>query len=498
MSEGKESVEKSGAEPGEEGEKARRESLQQRLEIDRAARWPVGIFIGSSLFWLVFGSLLAIAASIKMHDPEFLAENPWLTFGRVRPAHLNAVAYGWLTTAGIGIGLWILSRLCRVAIQDYRSLTLAAVLWNMGNVVGIWGILRGDSTGVEWLEYPTYAAPFLLVSFAFVTLTAFGLIKRREPGHIYISQWYIMAGVVWLPALYFTAHGLLVLAPVQAPAQPPINWWYAHNVLGLWFTPIGLGAAYYLIPKIIGKPIHSYYLSIIGFWSLAFFYAWNGMHHLIGGPYPAWLITASVVASLMMFIPVITVAINHHLTLWGNFRSLKYSPTLRFVVFGAMSYTLVSFQGSLMAIREINHVTHFTHYTIAHAHLGAYAFASMVYFGAIYYIMPRLLEREWPSRWLIRIHFWGAAVGISIYFVMLTWGGTIQGLQMNRSETPFMEIVRATIPYLKWRSIGGTLMTVAHVSFFISFFWMVLSRRSHGSEPTLFARRITREVANAS
>ncbi len=470
-------------------EKERLESLNERLEIDRAARLPVGIFIGSSLFWLVFGSLLAIAASIKMHDPEFLADNPWLTFGRVRPAHLNAVAYGWLSTAGIGIGLWMLSRLCRVPMRDHSSLALSALLWNFGNAVGIWGILRGDSTAVEWLEYPVYAAPFLLVSFAFVMLASFRLIRERAPGHIYISQWYIMAAFCWLPALYFTAHGLLVLAPTQAPAQPPINWWYAHNALGLWFTPIGLGAAYYLIPKIIGRPIHSYYLSAIGFWSLAFFYAWNGMHHLIGGPYPAWLITASVVASIMMFIPVITVAINHHLTMWGHFRFLKHSPTLRFVVFGAMAYTLVSFQGSLTALREVNHTTHFTHYTIAHAHLGAYAFASMVFFGAIYYIVPRLFQREWPSPMLIRIHFWASAIGISIYFIMLSWGGIQQGLAMNQSTAPFMEIVENTIPYLKWRTVGGSLMTLGHIALVASFGWMLIDQRNRGPEPTLFSTR---------
>jgi len=213
------------------------------------------------------------------------------------------------------------------------------------------------------------------------------------------------------------------------------------------------------------------------------------MHHLIGGPYPAWLITASVVASVMMFIPVITVAINHHFTMIGHFRDLLYSPTLRFVVFGAMSYTLVSFQGSLTAIRGINHVTHFTHYTIAHAHLGAYAFASMVFFGAIYYIMPRLLEREWPSRWLIRLHFWPSALGITIYFVMLSWGGVLQGIELNQKTTPFLEIVADTLPYLKWRSIGGGLMTLGHLALLASFAWMLMARGRKGSEPTLFAKR---------
>lgn len=294
----------------------------------------------------------------------------------------------------------------------------------------------------------------------------------------------------WFPSLFFTAHGLLVLAPTQAPAQPPINWWFAHNALGLWFTPIGLGAAYYLIPKIIGRPIHSYYLSIIGFWSLAFFYAWNGMHHLIGGPFPAWLITASVVASVMMFIPVVTVAINHHFTMVGHFGKLVYSPTLRFVVFGAVCYTLASFQGSTMAIRSLNGVTHFTHYTIAHAHLGAYGFATMVFFGSIYYIMPRLLEREWPSRFLIRVHFWGSAVGFICYFVFLSWGGFLQGIEMNQKDTPFLEIVALTIPYLKLRTVSGSLMTLGHVAFAISFTWMIVRHRASNGVPTLFTKRI--------
>ena len=202
------------------------------------------------------------------------------------------------------------------------------------------------------------------------------------------------------------------------------------------------------------------------------------MHHLIGGPFPAWLITASVVASVMMFVPVVTVAINHHFTMRGHFKDLIYSPTLRFVVFGAMSYTLVSFQGSLMAIRSVNH-----------AHLGAYAFASMVFFGAIYYIMPRLLAKEWPSRWLIRLHFWPSAIGIAVYFVGLTYGGVLQGLELNQSDTPFLEIVELTLPYLKSRTIGGTLMTLGHLAFAISFFWMLFAHRREDATPTLFTDR---------
>jgi cytochrome c oxidase cbb3-type subunit 1 len=466
------------------------QSRAERLEIDRAALKPVGMFIGTSLIWLLLGSFLAIGASIKLHNPNFLAEADWLTFGRVRPAHLNTVAYGWLSTAGIGIGLWILSRLCRVPIKDHTSLTLAAIFWNLGNVIGTWGILRGDATSIEWLEYPGYAIPPLLISFAFVLMAAISLIRRRPAGHIYVSQWYILAGFFWFPLLLLTAQGLLVWNPVQGPAQAPINWWFAHNTLGLWFTPIALAAIYYLIPKVIGKPIHSYYLSIVGFWALAFFYAWAGMHHLIGGPFPAWLISASVVASVMMFVPVIAVAINQHSTMKSSFAAVWWSPTLRFIVFGGISYTAVSFQGSLMAIRSINHVTHFTHYTIAHSHLGAYAFASMVFFGAIYYMMPRLLGREWPSAWLIRGHFWCCAIGVIIYFVSLTIGGWLQGLELNKKETPIIEIVQLTLPYLKARTWGGSLMTLGHVFFAISFVWMLFKKRSPDSSPTLLGEQL--------
>jgi cytochrome c oxidase cbb3-type subunit 1 len=268
-----------------------------------------------------------------------------------------------------------------------------------------------------------------------------------------------------------------------------VNWWFAHNVLGLWFTPVGLAAAYYFIPKVIGKPIHSYYLSMIGFWSLAFFYAWNGMHHLIGGPFPAWLISVSVVASLMMFVPVITVAVNHHLTMRGNFDALRWSPTLRFVVFAAMAYTITSFQGSLMAIRSLNRLTHFTHYIIAHAHLGMYAFVTMMMFGAIYYIVPRLTGREWPSARAIKAHFWLCGLGVIFYWVGLSIGGLKQGLALLDDSVPFIATVKLTIPYLELRSVAGTMMTLGHFIFAWSL-WRVLAGHTPATgKATLLAQQ---------
>ncbi|MFU8805613.1 MAG: cbb3-type cytochrome c oxidase subunit I, partial [Bradymonadaceae bacterium] len=259
-------------------------------------------------------------------------------------------------------------------------------------------------------------------------------------------------------------------------AQATANWWFAHNVLGIWFTPVGLAAAYYFIPKVIGRPVHSYHLSLLGFWTLAFFYNWAGTHHLIGGPVPVWLTTVGTVASVMMVIPVVTIAINHHMTMVGHFHKLRFSPTLRFVVFGAMMYTAISLQGSMMALRTINETTHFTHYTVAHAHLGMYGFFAMTMFGACYYIMPRLTGREWSSAPLIAVHFWCTAVGMALYFVGLTIGGRNQGLMLNEPSVPFLDIVAYTIPYLWSRSFAGILMAIGHIAFAILFVRMIRRR----------------------
>jgi cytochrome c oxidase cbb3-type subunit 1 len=350
----------------------------------------VMLLFGFSLVWLILGTVFALLTSIKMHSPDFLASIPWLTFGRVRPAHLNAVAYGFGSQAGIGVTLWLMCRLCRTPLMFGWITNLAAVFWNVGVTIGIVGILAGDGTGIEWLEMPFYATPLLFASFALLALWGIITFRYRRESHLYISQFYLLAALFWFPWLYTTAQVLLVMDPVRGVAQATVNWWFAHNVLGLWITPIGLASIYYFIPKVLGKPVHSYYLSMAGFWSLALFYNWNGMHHLVGGPIPAWLITVSIVASAMMAIPVITVGINHHLTMWGNFRRLKDSPVLRFMVFGGMSYTITSLHGILLALRSVSEVTHFTHSTIAHAHQGMYGAADPVPFLGLRHRHPRL------------------------------------------------------------------------------------------------------------
>jgi cytochrome c oxidase cbb3-type subunit 1 len=356
----------------------------------------------------------------------------------------------------------------------------------------------GYSDGLEWLEFPWQFDIFLLIGGALVGLPLLLTLLRRKVEHLYVSVWYIGAAFLWFPVMFLIANWPGLHFGVQ---QATMNWWFGHNVLGLWFTPLGLAASYYFIPKVIGKPIHSYNLSLLGFWSLAFFYSQVGGHHLIGGPVPSWLITISIVQSMMMVVPVFAVAVNQHMTVLGNFRALIYSPTLRFIVLGAMMYTAASVQGSLEALRAVNDVTHFTHYTVAHAHLGLYGFFSMVMFGSIYFIMPRVMNWEWPYPRLIALHFWLVLIGFAIYFVWLSIGGWLQGLAMLDAKTPFIESVKLTLPYLEARSIGGGLMTLGHLVFAFHFFamgWKFGPRRLGAAliGPELFKQKIEQGEAS--
>lgn len=464
----------------------------QLTQIDESMRSPCVFFIMAALSWLIVGTVLALLASFTLHAPDYFPNWEWLTFGRVRSAHLNAVTYGWGNNAVFAVGLWLMARLCRTEVRHGGLLLVAGLFWNVGLVCGIFGILNGNMTSVEWLEMPPSVAPLLAASYALIGVWGILSFRYRATDHVYVSQWYILAALFWFPWLYVVAQTMILWEPARGTVQSITNWWFAHNVLGLWYTPMGLAAAYYFIPKVLGRPIHSYYLSVIGFWSLALFYNWAGVHHLIGGPIPVWLISAGIVASVMMVIPVIVTAINHHMTVVGQFKAVWMSPTLRFIVFGAMSYTLASLIGSAMALREVNVVTHFTHFTVGHAHHGVYAFFTMTMFGSIYFMMPRLLNREWPSAFLIRVHFWAAALGITLMLLALHVGGWIQGLEMNNPDIPFLDTVKNTVPWLISRSLAGCLLAIGHLAFFINFFWMLWGGETveELEGPTLFNEQV--------
>lgn len=458
--------------------------LQERIDADVSSRLPVVAFSASAAFWLVVGSIFGLTASLQMHLPDMLVGLRSFTFGHTRPMHLNLVAYGWLSMAGVAAALWLLPRLLKTTLKGGGFAVAGAVLWNLGVLAGTVSLALGVTEGLEWLEYPWWVDVMLVVAGGLVSVPLFLTLKTRKVEHLYVSVWYIAGALIWFPILFLVGNAFALFS--GGVAQATTNWWFAHNVLGLWFTPLALATSYYLIPKIIGRPIHSYQLSLLGFWGLALFYSHVGIHHLIGGPVPTWLVTVSIVTSMMMFVPVIAVAVNQHLTLWGNFKLLKTSPTLRFVTVGAVTYTLVSLQGSLHSLRSLNTLTHFTHYTIAHAHFGAYGFASLIFFGAMYFYLPRVVRFEWPFPKLISAHFWLIFIGFGIYFIGLSIGGLLQGLAMLDATKTFMDSVNVTLPYLAARSVGGTLMTLGHIAFATHVFALLFHVGRTRTTPALF------------
>ena len=461
------------------------DEIRARIEADSSARVVVSFFWASALFWLTFATLAGLISSIKLHSPEFL-NYEWLTFGRIRPVHWDTAIYGFGGLAASGTLLWLQARLCQVKLPFREPLVVACIIYNLGMVLGVAGILTGHSTGVEALEFPVWAMPFLVLPFVVIVIANFTMYARKKTQHTYVSQWYLMAVTVWFPVLVLSAEACINFGAVDGVAQAIANWWYGHNVVGLFATPTGIAAAYYLIPKVIGKPIHSYHLSLVGFWTNAIFYNWAGTHHLTGGPLPAWTITIGVVGSMMMFIPVITIGINHHMTMLGSFHHLKTSPTLRFAVMGSMMYTVASFQGSVEALRSHQEVTHFTHYTIGHVHLGMYGFFAPLMFAMMYYAMPRLMRQEWSSARLIRIHFWCTLVGTLLYGGAMCFAGVKQGLMMNDPSIPFLKVVQFTIPFLQLRTLAGLILLTGTVAFLINFGRMMARHKLTFAEPTLF------------
>jgi cytochrome c oxidase cbb3-type subunit I len=456
----------------------------ERALIDASTRVPVLMFYVSAVVWLLIGTLLGGLTSFKTHMPDLLSGMEFLTWGRVRPAHMNVMVYGWASMVGIGTSIWLMARLCRTTLRHPLLLVAGAAFWNLGVFVGVGAVLAGQSTGYQWLEFPPYAAVILFVAYSLIVSWAVLMFRFRREGHIYITQWYLLGAFLWFPWLYGATQIMLFVSPVQGVMQSAVNWWFANNLMFLWLGAMGLGTVYYMIPKVIGRPVYSYHLAAIGFWTYALFASWTGMQRLVDGPFPAWMITASIAAAIFTIIPVATVGLNHHMTMRGHFGLMRYSPTLRFTVFGAIAYTVFSLLGVLMSLRSVAGYVHFTEASIGYTHLGLYAFYTMVMFGSMYYIVPRLVGREWRYASLIKLHFWASAYGIMLMVLMLLVAGLVQGQELNNPALSFSESTQSILPYLRGRSLSGLLLTVAHFVFAAHFGMMLFGLGRTASVPT--------------
>src|SRR5438034_10640280 len=456
----------------------------ERARIDASTRVPVLMFYASAMVWLLIGTLLAGFVSFKLHSPDWLSDVSFLTWGRLRPVHMNVMVYGWASMVAMGTAIWLMARLCRTTLRHPLLIVTGIWFWNIGVLIGVIGILMGYSTGYDWLEFPPYAAVVLFVAYALIISWAVLMFRFRRGDQIYITQWYLLGAFLWFPWLYAAAQAMLFVVPVQGVMQAAVGWWYANNLLFLWLGAIALGTAYYMIPKVIGRPVYSYHLATIGFWTYVLFSSWTGMQRGVDGPFPAWMITASIAATILTIIPVATVGLNHHITMQGYFPRLRYSPTLRFTVFGAISYTVFSVVGVLISLRSVARYVNFTQASMAYSHLGLYAFFTMVIFGSMYYIVPRLVGRECRYASLIKLHFWASVYGIGLMTLMLLAGGFLQGADMQNPSLTFSESIERALHYLRGRSLSRLLLTASHFIFAYHFGLMLLGLGRTSTVPT--------------
>jgi cbb3-type cytochrome c oxidase subunit I len=430
-------------------------------------------FLVSAAIWLVIGTVFGLLLTIEFVFPDFAAGIPWLVFGRLRQAHVNTVLFAWLSGAMMGCWLYIVPRLTGRKIFSEPLGHFSSAAWNIALLFGIVSILNGHTQSREYAELiwgVDVAVMLVLITNAINILMT---VHRRVEPKLYVSLWYISATVVLFPILYFIGNAMWnpPTGAITGVNDTIINWFYGHNVLGLWFTTGLLAVIYYIVPKEAGTPLYSMWLSLIAFWGILFFYTGVGAHHLLWAPIPTWLKTIAVAESFGMVIPVLAFMFNILLTMRGNWSHVRSSVPLLYAVTGWAAYILVSFQGSNQALRGVNELTHFTQYVPGHAMLALLFFGASVCIAGAYYILPRAFDCALYSRRLARAEYALYVIGFTAFFLTFVVDGAIQGTSWIHSGLPVWSVLPALRPWAAVRIMGGALV----VTSFVMFAWNVLA-----------------------
>jgi len=454
-------------------------------EVPSALRRVVVWYIGSAVAWLVFGTLVGQYVGMKFIWPELDAVE-WLAFGRLRPVHTNAVFWGWASLAMIGLGYFVVARTSNTRIYSYKMASWGWWLINLSVLLGSVSLMAGVNNGGG--EYREYVWPVALLFGAglFVTFrNYYKTVAMRKISEIYISNWYILGGMVWTLVLF--AIGYLPFFQ-NGLGETVIQGYYMHQGVGMWFMTFTLGLVYYYLPSSLNKPIYSYSLGVLAFWTQMLFYTMIGTHHFVFSPLPWWLQTVAIVFSAGMFIPVVAGTTNFLMTMRGSWNEISKSYVLPFFLVGVVFYFVGSTQGSLQAFRFTNFIWHFTDFNVAHSHMTMYGIITFLLWACIYAVLPRLTGRE-PRQLFVGVHFWLAFIGLFAYMVSLMAGGTLRGLSWIEGE-PFMESVVLMYPFWVWRAIGGSLMFVSHLMFAYNFSVMVRRPAAVMAPPTYDAKML--------
>jgi cytochrome c oxidase cbb3-type subunit I len=429
-------------------------------EDDRTLISVFSAYTVSATLWLLFGTAVAILLAFKFGAPEF-GSGAWLTFGRLRPIHTNAVFYGFATIALVGLGYYVAARSSGAKLYSAALAWTGLVLFNAAALVGTIALDLGYNDGdLEYREWPWWVRIILLAALGVTGWNLIGTVARRSSEDVYLSNWYIIGGTLWACIISIVA----ILPWYQyGLGQVAVSGFYMHNAVGMLFTPLAVGMIYYTLPKLLNRPIYSYALGVFAFWTNLLFYPIIGAHHFEFSPLPWWLQTVAIVFSVAMLVPVWGGSSNFLLTMRGHTRGFIHAYPLMFIFVGVMSYLIGSTQGTFEAFRSLQQVWHLTDYTVGHSHLTMYGFISFAIWGGIYALLPTATGKQ-PSPLGMALHFWMALVGCFIYVISLSIGGTIQGLDWMHG-LPFIQSVIDMQSYYLWRGVGGLLMFLSHLVF---------------------------------
>lgn len=442
-----------------------------RPNVDPALSRLILWYLGCATFWLLFGTTIGEYVGIKFVAPD--ADHvSWLSFGRLRPVHTNAVFWGWASLGMLGLGYYIVPRVSNTKLANIKYGWYALWLINAAVILGSICLMAGINNGGG--EYREYIWPVMLLFAVGIVMTLvifLQTIARRTTKEIYISNWYIVAAIIFAIVITLVAY---IPYWQNGLGETIVQGYYMHQGVGMWFMLFTLGIVYYFLPQQLNKPIYSYSLGILAFWTQILFYTLIGTHHFVFSSIPWWLQTVAIVGSAGMAIPVIAGTTNFIMTFKGAWYKIKDSYTLPFFLVGVIFYFTGSMQGTAEAFRSTNLIWHFTDFTVAHSHLTMYGIICFFLWAGIYAVIPRLTGKEAPQI-TIGAHFWLALVGLMFYTVPLMYGSTLKGLLWMEGK-PFIDGVIKMAPYWLWRAIGGSLMWLSHLFFAYNMYKMMVAK----------------------
>jgi cytochrome c oxidase cbb3-type subunit 1 len=419
----------------------------------------VGVFIAAQLMW-----------------PQLGFDLPWLSFGRLRPLHTNAVIFAFGGCALFATSYYVVQRTCHVRLFSNGLAAFTFWGWNLVIVLAAITLPLGITSSKEYAELEWPIDILITVVWVSYAIVFFGTIMKRRVKHIYVANWFFGAFILTVAVLHIVNSLALPVSATKSYSvysgvvDAMVQWWYGHNAVGFFLTAGFLGMMYYFVPKQAGRPVFSYRLSVVHFWALISVYMWAGPHHLHYTTLPDWAQSLGMVFSLILFAPSWGGMINGIMTLSGAWHKLRTDPILKFMIVSLSFYGMSTFEGPMMSIKTVNALSHYTDWTIGHVHAGALGWVAMISMGCIYALLPRVLGRDaMYSTRLIDIHFWTATIGTVLYIASMWMAGVMQGLMWRGVNTDgtltytFVESLKATYPFYAIRLVGGLLFLVGTI-----------------------------------